>query len=106
MDNTFIHPESYDITVELLKRIQVPLDKLTNKEYRQTLHQKLNTFLKKEKLLEELSASLKTGIPTLKDIIENLLRPGRDPREELPKPHLKKDVMNMQDLSKSDRLQI
>ena len=48
--------------------------------------------------LEELSATLGIGIPTLKDIIEELKKPGRDPREELPQPILRIDVMDIKDL--------
>ncbi|MBZ0290227.1 MAG: S1 RNA-binding domain-containing protein, partial [Anaerolineae bacterium] len=55
-------------------------------------------------LLETLAAELGTGAPTLADIFEQLLRPGRDPREDLPPPILRSDVLSMDDLQKGMRL--
>ncbi len=52
----------------------------------------------KQKGLKQLSEEVGIGEPTLKDIIENLKKPGRDPREELPKPILRSDVLKMEDL--------
>jgi uncharacterized protein len=49
-------------------------------------------------ILEDFAAELGTGMPTLKDILEQLVRPGRDPREDLPAPILRSDVLKMEDL--------
>ncbi|WP_272865279.1 S1 RNA-binding domain-containing protein [Mycobacteroides abscessus] len=63
----------------------------------------------KEKLqavnLAEMAAKLEIGEPTLKDILDSLLRPGRDPRDELPKPLLMKDVLTIEDLKVGMELQ-
>jgi uncharacterized protein len=56
--------------------------------------------LKQSTPLAELAALLDCGEPTLADILEQLARPGRDPREELPKPLLRRDVLKMEDLKK------
>jgi len=58
----------------------------------------LNT-LRAEVSLEDLASELGTGLPTLEDIFEQLIRPGRDPREDLPAPILRSDVLKIEDLS-------
>lgn len=74
LDNTGVHPESYKIAEELLKS-----------NY-------------KEKDIEELAEEFDVGVPTLSDIIKELERPGRDPREDMPKPILRQDVLKIEDL--------
>ncbi len=91
LDNTSIHPESYEATQKLLDKFQI-----------QDIHQGgklLRLKLKQEKvnipaLLEELGI----GEPTFNDILDNLEKPGLDPRDELPKPIFKSDVLKMEDL--------
>ena len=92
LDNTAVHPESYDATIKLLEINGYSLEDLSSdniKELRRVVD---------DWNLEELSATLGIGIPTLKDIIEELKKPGRDPREELPPPILRTDVMDIKDL--------
>lgn len=74
LDNTSVHPESYDIA-----------EKLIEMDY-------------KNGEMEEISEELEVGIPTLKDIINELERPGRDPRDEMQKPILRQDILKIEDL--------
>lgn len=89
LDATPIHPESYQLTHKLLKLIGVGLDEIGMPALRSLLA-KLN--------VEEVAAKLGAGVPTLRDIIESLARPGRDPREELPPPVFRTDVLSIEDL--------
>jgi uncharacterized protein len=89
LDATPIHPESYDLTYQFLELVGASLDELGTPSLRSKL-----TQLDIEKTAEELAA----GVPTLKDIIEALLRPGRDPREDLPQPVFMTDVLSIEDL--------
>lgn len=83
LDNTAVHPESYKPAEKIMKIH--PLDELKTK-----------TFTKDQ--LEQLSRTLDIGIPTLKDILDELKKPGRDPREELPQPIFRTDVLELSDL--------
>lgn len=91
LDRTAIHPESYEQTLLLLKEIDATVDEVGT----DTIKEKLARIDE-----EEMARLLNIGIPTLKDIIEDLKRPNRDPRDELPQPILKKGIMNMEDLQK------
>ncbi|PYZ95466.1 RNA-binding transcriptional accessory protein [Alteribacter lacisalsi] len=96
LDGTGIHPESYAVTKEIMSRFDIkPGD--------------LGTMEAKEKLssvnAESLAAELGIGIPTLKDILDALVRPGRDPRDDVPAPILKSDVLSMEDLNRGMELQ-
>ncbi|SJZ73867.1 Tex family protein [Selenihalanaerobacter shriftii] len=90
---TPIHPESYSVTQQLLEKINFKLNKLDLSEHKAKLKDRLNNLN-----VEELAEDLEVGIPTLMDIRQALLRPGRDPREELPKPILKQEVTKLEDL--------
>ncbi|MNX23564.1 30S ribosomal protein S1 [compost metagenome] len=96
LDNTPIHPESYPATRKLLSKLGLaPSDKELGKAIaarRPTLD------------LPALAGELGLGLPTLEDILANLAKPGRDPREDLPKPHLRQDVLRMEDLKPGMRL--
>jgi uncharacterized protein len=92
LDASAIHPESYGVATALLTK--AGLSPNTPPAERVKPLQTLRTNLS----LDSLAAELKTGVPTLEDIIEQLLRPGRDPREELPPPILRSDVLSMDDL--------
>jgi uncharacterized protein len=93
LDNTPVHPESYDLAEAILEQAQVALDALADKNSFSQLRAGL-TNLKAEEVARKLGA----GLPTVRDIIAALLQPGRDPREELPKPLFRKDVMTLDDL--------
>jgi uncharacterized protein len=93
LDNTAIHPESYAATRKLLAKLELrPGDLQALKARRPTLD------------LPSLAADLGLGVPTLKDILDALEKPGRDPREELPRPHLRQDVLKLDDLKPGMRL--
>jgi uncharacterized protein len=97
LDNTFIHPESYDATLKLLNAAGVSPEEIKEKG------KSLELFVNK-KGVEKIAAEIGLGVPTLIDIIENLKKPGRDPREDLPKPILKSDVLKLEDLSEGMKL--
>ncbi|HSD63296.1 MAG TPA: Tex family protein [Ignavibacteriaceae bacterium] len=90
-DNTFIHPESYIAAEKLLKLVKLPLSKVAESG-------SLIDLFVKQKGTSKLAEEIGIGEPTLIDILENLKKPGRDPREELPKPLLRSDVLKMEDL--------
>lgn len=92
LDNTAVHPESYDVAMKLLKRLGYTVEDVKDRKL-----QSIDAFVKLlgiEKLAEELDI----GVPTLKDIISELKKPGRDPREDLPKPILMSGVIEIKDL--------
>ncbi len=91
LDATAVHPESYEATKKLLDKLDISLGKTEVTEA-----DKLKGLKKKD--INDLSKELEIGEMTLTDIIEELLRPGRDPREDMPKPILRSDVMEMKDL--------
>jgi protein Tex len=92
LDASAIHPESYPVAEAALKRVGLKVDSLL--EERKTAIDALMAKTSVTKLAEELSV----GAPTLTDILEQLVRPGRDPRQDLPAPILRSDVLSMEDL--------
>lgn len=88
-DSTGIHPESYKVAEQILEKIGLDKKSLGKKETSEALST-LN--------VNELSTELDVGTVTLKDIIETLQRPNRDPRDDYPQPLLKADVLDMKDL--------
>lgn len=92
LDNTAVHPESYSAAEKLLKICHV-----TGNDVKSG-----NTAMLAETVktigTAALAAKLEIGEPTLKDIISEISKPGRDPRDELPKPMLRTDVMSIEDL--------
>lgn len=93
LDASAIHPESYEIARAILKRAGIQASDPPG--IRRTV---IESFHKQVKV-ELLAAELRTGAPTLQDIFEQLIRPGRDPRADLPAPILRSDVLKMEDLS-------
>ncbi|MDO9490755.1 Tex family protein [Acetobacterium sp.] len=89
LDNTGVHPEAYKSVEKLLKLKGIKKEKLGIRE-QQDLFNDMN--------YSEMAAQLEIGIPTLYDIVKELKKPGRDPRENAPKPHLRSDVLSMSDL--------
>ncbi len=92
LDNTGVHPESYEATVKLLKLCGYTLSDVKNGNI-QDINERVKN-LDKETLFKELNI----GDETLKDIITELLKPGRDPRDELSAPVLRTDILDMKDL--------
>lgn len=100
MDNTGIHPESYAAAKALLKS-----EKLTMEDVRAGNTECLKTLLADESAVKAKAEALGIGEPTLRDILADLLRPGRDMRDDLPRPVLRTDVMDMNDLTEGMQLQ-
>lgn len=90
LDATSVHPESYDAVSELLKKLNLKLDNLNGG--------KLTGISLMIKDYKKTAEELGIGEITLRDIVSELEKPGRDPREEMPKPILKTDVLEMKDL--------
>ncbi|PTU81177.1 RNA-binding transcriptional accessory protein [Staphylococcus pasteuri] len=95
LDNTSIHPESYNATYELLKQLNLKVKDLGN----DTLKNKLDSVN-----IKELAEELNIGEPTLEDIINSLKAPNRDPRDEFETPILKSDVLSIEDLKEGMKL--
>lgn len=92
LDNTGVHPESYDAAKNLLKLCGYSLEDIGSDSI-SDLGEKVG-LLGEEKVAEKLGI----GVPTLKDIVKELIRPARDPRDELPPPMLRTDVLDIGDL--------
>ena len=92
LDNTFIHPESYDATEKLFELVGASNIEIEKSSLA------VKSFVDRSGSLK-IADELGIGEPTLMDIVENLLKPGRDPREEMPKPILRSDVLKMEDLT-------
>lgn len=99
LDATAIHPESYEVAKAVLARAGIDAETATA-EREEALGR-----LRQQVSLAALAKELDTGVPTLEDIFEQLLRPGRDPREDAPAPILRSDVLKMEDLRPGMRLQ-
>ena len=93
LEVTSVHPESYEVAEKLLEKIGYKTKDLLNKESLKEIKAKL-AEIKVDKTAKELEV----GEMTLKDIIDELSKPGRDPREEMPKPVLRSDVLKFEDL--------
>jgi protein Tex len=92
LDASAIHPESYGVATAVLAQANLSPDTPLDRR-EEPLAQ-----LRRRQPLDQLAAQLNTGRPTLEDIFEQLLRPGRDPREDAPSPVLRSDVLSMEDL--------
>ena len=96
LDKTGIHPESYDVTNNLLSKLSLDIKDINNQEFKDTLS-KQNAL--------KLSEELNSDIYTIQDIIKELLNPGLDPRDELEAPILKSDILHIEDLKIGMELQ-
>ena len=98
LDASAIHPESYPIANAVMKRLKLKPD-ATLAERREAVEK-----LRSEITPEALAAELGCGLLTLTDILEQLVRPGRDPRQDAPPPILRSDVLKMEDLAEGMKL--
>jgi uncharacterized protein len=100
LDNTAVHPEAYADTEKLLTLLGYDL-KALEKNALMDIDLRIAQFgnQDREKGLKDLSTRLEIGLMTLKDIVEELKKPGRDPRDEMPKPLFRSDVLKMEDLA-------
>lgn len=95
LDNTSIHPESYDVTYELLTVLNFDINDLGTDKLKTELSN-INT--------NQIAEQLNVGVPTLEDIIKFLMAPNRDPRDEFETPILKSDVLSIEDLKEGMKL--
>lgn len=95
LDNTAIHPESYDVAYRMLHQLDLTAQDIGSVKLKNTLSN-VN--------ISTLVSQLNIGEPTLKDIIQSLIAPNRDPRDEFEIPILKSDVLSIEDLSKGMKL--
>ena len=92
LDNTSVHPESYAAVEKLLEIMGYAMADVRDRNLN-NLKQEVEA-----RGIGKVAAEIGVGVPTLRDIMEELLKPGRDPRDELPEPVLLKDVMHIEDL--------
>ena len=85
LDNTSVHPESYDVAKNLIEKLNIDINNMDNR-------------ISKNIDISKLAVELNVGEPTLIDIIKELEKPGRDPRDEMPAPVLRSDILTMEDL--------
>lgn len=91
LDATGVHPESYDATKKLLEKLGYTIEDVKNR--------KVEGISKKISNYDKVAAELGVGALTLRDIAKELEKPARDPREDMPKPILRNDVLEMKDLT-------
>ena len=96
LDSTGIHPESYSVAIKLLESLDMSLNDVGSN----VLKDKLNSID-----LEEYKEKLNTDIYTLEDVVKSLISPKRDPRDEMPQPLLKSDILELKDLKVGMKLQ-
>jgi uncharacterized protein len=92
LDNTSVHPESYEIAEKILNKLGYDVKNFESVDK--------NELVRKIRAINvnELSNELGVGVPTITDILNELQKPGRDPREDMPKPILRSDVLKLEDL--------
>ena len=93
LDNTAVHPESYQLAQQILEQIGFSEQDLQDRQALSQIREKLKSLDPKK-----LANTLNAGEPTVRDIIASLGQPGRDPRDELPPPLFRADVLSMEDL--------
>jgi len=104
LEITGIHPESYEAAEKLINIHGYTLDDLKIKEKLDPLKLKVSQLLNEKENLKSISEELEIGEYTLIDILKELQKPGRDPRDEMPQPQLMDDILKFEDLKESMRL--
>lgn len=99
LEVTAVHPESYEIAEKLLTNLGYSVENLLDKEKLEEIKSQFKNIN-----VEKTAGELGVGALTLKDIIDELSKPGRDPREDLPKPVLRSDVLKFEDLQQGMEL--
>jgi len=92
LDNTAVHPESYDVALKLIEKLGFSAEDIRLGKLKQ-----IDSMINERNILD-FAKELEIGVPTLRDIIKELKKPGRDPRDEMPKPIFRTDVLKIEDL--------
>ena len=93
LDNTPVHPESYPLAESILNKLGFAPDDLTRRETLKAIQEQAQTVS-----AETLASELQAGLPTVRDILSALAKPGRDPREDLPAPLTRKNIVKLSDI--------
>ena len=93
LEVTAVHPESYEVAESLLAKLGYSVDNILEKDKKVDLDSKLQKVD-----IKKMAKELDVGELTLKDIIDEILKPGRDPREAMPKPLLRSDILKFEHL--------
>ena len=93
LDNTPVHPESYALAEKILQKLDFSLADLNDKKQLELLKAKIQLLD-----IAKLSADLNAGVPTVTDILSALTKPGRDPREDLPAPLTRQNIVKLEDI--------
>lgn len=93
LDNTPVHPESYALAEKILQKLDFSLTDLNDKKQLELLKAKIQLLD-----IAKLSADLNAGVPTVTDILSALTKPGRDPREDLPAPLTRQNIVKLEDI--------
>lgn len=94
LDNTPVHPESYKLAAAILGKLGFKPNDLKNKDTLQTIQEAVQTVN-----VANLATELEAGEPTVRDILAALIKPGRDPREDLPAPMTRKNIVKLSELT-------
>ena len=92
-DNTPIHPESYPLAAAIMEKLNISTEEISDPSQQAFLHTKI-----KRAEPEKLAQSLNAGLPTVRDILDALVAPGRDVRDDLPKPITRQSIVKLSDL--------
>ena len=104
LEMTGIHPESYQIAENLINMFGYKIEDIKDKEKLQSLKNEVVKLLNNQEKIQEVSKKLDVGEYTLKDILKEIQKPGRDPRDEMPQPQLMDDILRFEDLKEGMRL--
>jgi uncharacterized protein len=104
LEITGIHPESYKETEKLLESLGFKKEDILDKDKFNKLRQKINEIINDKEKILKTSENLEIGEYTLTDILKELQKPGRDPREDMPQPILMEDILTFDDLKEGLRL--
>jgi uncharacterized protein len=104
LEITGIHPESYETAEKVINILGFRVNDLKDKDKLESLKLKVTQFLNQKEKIKEISKELETGEYTLLDILKELQKPGRDPRDEMPQPLLMDDVLRFEDLKEGMHL--
>lgn len=97
LDSTWIHPESYELAAKILEKLGFTTEDLRDAEKRTAIAEKIREGRVGE-LAAKFSSELEAGLFTVRDILDNLMRPGRDSRDSMPKPIFRKGILHVDDL--------